>query len=176
MISDNQIPTHILGVDPGLRGALCLYEVATHRIWLYDMPVSDGQVNPHLLASVIDAAKFAANVSASQIHAAIENVSSMPRQAGAFNFGRSAGVVHGVLGALNIPFSLIAPSQWKAVMGLNRSFHETQTQNKTRARDLAVKLWPGLAHEFKRVKDDGRAEAALIARYFRNKTTGTKAT
>jgi hypothetical protein len=54
-------------------------------------------------------------------------------------------------------------------MGLRKMLNESQAQNKTRARELAVKLWPGMAEEFHRVKDDGRAESALLARWFATK-------
>ena len=86
-------------------------------------------------------------------------------QAGAFNFGVFAGCVHGVLGALGMPMSLVSPGVWKPAMGLRRGLNESQAQNKTRARSLAIKLWPEKASEFARVKDDGRAESVLIARY-----------
>lgn len=159
----NENPSHTLGIDPGLSGALCLYEIATKRINLFDMPVTDGRVDPARLAGIVEMCKLKGSITA-----AVELVSSMPRQAGAFNFGVSAGVVHGVLGALNIPFTLIQPAQWKGAMGLRRTVNETQAQNKTRARELAIKLWPEKAGEFKRIKDDGRAEAALIARHYSN--------
>lgn len=163
-------PTHILGVDPGLSGALCLYEISSRYIWVYDMPVTDGRVDPSKLADTVNAACFAAGVSCmTQVHGAIENVSGMPRQRGAFNFGVSVGAVHGVFGALGIQYSLVSPSEWKGAMGLRRLANETQDQNKTRARELAMELWPGYATAFCRVKDDGRAEACLIARFFANK-------
>ena len=108
-------PTHILGVDPGLYGAFCLYEIATKQIRLFDMPLIDSQVDPAAVASIVAQCKFQA-FKAHSIHAAVENVSSMPRQAGAFNFGRSAGVVHGVLGALGVPYTLVSPAVWKGAM------------------------------------------------------------
>jgi crossover junction endodeoxyribonuclease RuvC len=130
------------------------------------MPVKDGKVSPEGVAMIIDMAKSTAG---GRIVAAVENVSSMPRQAGAFNFGRSAGVVHGVLGALSVPFTMVQPAQWKSSMGLRKGVNETQAENKTKARELASSLWPEHAAEFKRVKDDGRAEACLIARFYANK-------
>jgi crossover junction endodeoxyribonuclease RuvC len=161
-------PTHILGVDPGLSGAFCLLQVSSRRIEaLWDMPVADGRVDPEGVALIVDSAKSATG---GQLRAAVENVSSMPRQAGAFNFGRSAGVIHGVLGAMGVPMDLISPNVWKGAMGLRRLVNETQDQNKTRARELAMKLWPESAGLFRRVKDDGRAEAALIARFAISKT------
>lgn len=156
-------PTHILGVDPGLSGALCLFHISTKRIvQIWDMPVKDGRVDPEGVALIVDLARSTAE---GRVHAVVENVSSMPRQAGAFNFGRSAGVVHGVLGALGVPMELISPNVWKGAVGLRRLPNETQQQNKARSRTLATKLWPEMAASFKRVKDDGRAEAALLARH-----------
>ncbi len=159
----------VLGIDPGLSGALAILHVQSKTIdSIFDMPVTDGsgpgpgcRFNAAALAAIVDMCKVRGSV-----HAVVELVSSMPRQAGAFNFGVSAGVVHGVLGALGVPMSLVSPGQWKPAMGLRRANGETQAGNKTRARELAMKLWPERAADFKRVKDDGRAEAALIGRFF----------
>jgi crossover junction endodeoxyribonuclease RuvC len=156
-------PDYVLGVDPGLSGALCLLRISDRQISLFDMPVTDGRVDPAKLAGIVEMCKMQGS-----IVAAVENVSSMPRQAGAFNFGRSAGVVHGVLGAMGVPMELVSPNVWKGAMGLRKLAGETQDANKTRARELASKLWPSNAAEFKRVKDDGRAEAALLARQYVN--------
>lgn len=160
-------PTHILGIDPGLAGALCLLHVQSKAIdQIFDMPVTDGRVDPAKLATIIDLCEFTRT---GVMHAAVELVGSMPRQAGAFNFGVSTGVVHGVLGALNVPYTLVPPNQWKPAMGLRKLPNESQDQNKSRARALAIELWPEHAEVFKRVKDADRAEAALLARYFANK-------
>ena len=48
---------------------------------------------------------------------------------------------------------------------------------KAASRGMATELFPHIADQFRRVKDDGRAEAALIARYgaymnIRNTVTG----
>lgn len=163
-------PSHLLGCDPGLLGALALICVETRQIeFIWDMPVTDGQVDPAALAGIVNTAKFFVGPQPRSIQASVELVSSFPRQTGAFNFGRSAGVLHGVFGALDIPFSLISPAQWKGVIGLRKMPNETQGQVKTRARELAMKLWPERAAEFKRIKDDGRAEACLIARFAVNR-------
>lgn len=163
-------PTHILGVDPGLSGAFCLLYAPTRQIvQIWDMPVRDGRVDPEGVALIVDLA-ISSKWEERQIHAAVENVSSMPRQAGAFDFGRSAGVVHGVLGALGVPFSLAQPNQWKSSFALRKGVGESQASTKTRARELAIKLWPEHATYFKRVKDDGRAESALIARFWASRT------
>lgn len=160
-------PTHVLGIDPGLSGALCLLRTSGLAIEnIFDMPVTDGHVDPAKLASIVDMCRFQAG---HRIHAAIELVSSMPRQKGSFNFGVSAGILQGVLGALGVPFSMVQPAQWKGATGLHRMSGETQADVKTRARFIATKLWPEHATDFKRIKDDGRAESSLIARHYASK-------
>jgi crossover junction endodeoxyribonuclease RuvC len=159
-------PEFCLGIDPGLAGALALLRTSDLSIVnIFDMPTLDGRVNPAELAAIVD---MFCTVSGGNknVHAAVELVSSMPRQAGAFNFGVSAGVVHGVLGALGIPMILVPPGIWKPACGLRRGINEKQAENKTRARELATRLWPERTSEFSKVKFDGRAEACLLARYF----------
>jgi crossover junction endodeoxyribonuclease RuvC len=129
------------------------------------MPLQhDGQLDAPALADLMSGAILRAN-----IRGVVERVSSLPRQAGAFNFGLSTGIVRGILAANRIPFELVHPSVWKRAMGLTRFGCETQPENKTRARALASQLFPTLADQFKRVRDDGRAEALLLAVYYHNR-------
>ena len=155
---------YVLGIDPGLKGALCLLRTSGLTIeGLYDMPVAkEGKVDAAKLALIVGICQLQGAI----VAAAVELVSSMPRQAGAFNFGVSAGVVHGALGALGIPMVFIPPAVWKPACGLRRLTNESQAQNKSRARVLAAKLWPEHAADFAKVKNDGRAESALLARYY----------
>lgn len=158
-------PDFILGCDPGLAGAIALLRCEGLKIEaLYDMPIIDGRVDAARLALIVGMCQLQGT-----IVAAVELVSSMPRQAGAFNFGVSAGCVHGVLGALGVPMVLIPPGVWKPACGLRRALNETQAQNKSRARELATKLWPEHAADFAKIKNDGRAEACLLARHYATK-------
>ncbi len=162
------VPDFILGVDPGLGGAFGLYCVgqpAASKVW--DMPLIKGKLAPTIAAIEIQRECHSRNV-----HAAVENVHSRPRQAGAFNFGLSTGIIHGILAANGIPTTLVAPSEWKVKMGLQRDPLESQGETKDRARALAAKLFPNLADQFKRKRDDGRAEALLLAVYYHHKLTG----
>lgn len=155
----------ILGTDPGLGGALALYNPITdHLLQVYDMPVCNGSLNLPALVDVIRAAEKSSDLFS--IHAIIENVHSRPRQAGAFAFGFNTGAIHGILATLGIPISTVSPNLWKPACHLTRRPGETQPENKTRARELASQMWPAQAHLFKRIRDDGRAEAALIAYWY----------
>lgn len=160
-------PAHCLGVDPGVKGALCLLEIQSRKIQVFDMPVTQGQVDGAKLATIVEVCLFQAG--AQGLRAVVENVSSRPRQAHAFSFGRSTGVVHGVLDALGVPYELVSPAQWKPAMGLRRLATEDQAANKTKSRELAMKLFSEQADLFDRVRDDGRAEAALISFFYTQK-------
>lgn len=144
-------PPVILGVDPGVSGAVAAVDATGALVWAEDMPALDKHVNAAALADLIGAEVVTL--------AAVESVHAMPRQgvSSSFNFGRSYGVVLGVLAALDVPVVHPTPATWKRRMGLSA--------DKAASRRLATDLWPSHAQLFKRVRDDGRAEAALIARF-----------
>jgi crossover junction endodeoxyribonuclease RuvC len=89
----------------------------------------------------------------------IELVSSRPGQgvASMFNFGMSFGVAIGVVQALNIPLHFVTPTKWKKYFSLS--------SDKEESRRRAINLWPESADRFSRRKDEGRAEAALMAKW-----------
>lgn len=145
-------PPVVIGIDPGVSGAVAAVDAATGAlVWVEDMPALDKHVNAAALADLLEGEVIVA--------AAVEAVHAMPKQGvtSSFNFGRSYGVVLGVLAALDAPVVHVRPTVWKRALGLNA--------DKSASRRLATETWPAHARQFTRVKDDGRAEAALIARH-----------
>ena len=149
----------ILGIDIGAAGALTwlsrsgkLIEVADMPI-LRDGPAKRASVNAPLLADII--ARWHVKT------AFVEFVGARPGEGavGAFAFGRSRGVIEGVCGALGVSVSFISPAAWKRAVGILPG----REGAKDAARAEAIRRWPDKAGLFARVKDDGRAEAALIA-------------
>jgi crossover junction endodeoxyribonuclease RuvC len=146
----------ILGIDIGVTGAIALLDESGALLEISDMPMlHDGPkgrraINAPLLASII----FASHAT----RAFVEHLSARPGEGptGAFAFGRSRGVIEGVLAAAGIPCQFLTPASWKRAVGLTLA-------SKDAARAEAIRRWPGHAELFARVKDDGRAEAALIA-------------
>jgi len=145
-----------LGIDCGLNGAIAVL-VDGQLLSVHDMPTltvdinkkSKRQVSPQLLAEIIG------NLKPDQ--AIVERPAARPGQGvtAMFGFGRSLGVVEGVLAALNIPITYVAPATWTKAMG--------KAAGKDASRQRAIELFPAMSEHFKRVKDDGRAEATLIA-------------
>lgn len=141
----------IMGIDPGASGAVSFYfPEAPELITVEDTPVVDGSTDYTTLARRIG--EMAPDV------AFVEHVGSMPGQgvASTFKFGASFGIALGIIAALKIPLHLVRPQKWKKHFGLS--------SDKERSRALALRLWPS-SDAFARKKDEGRAEAALIARY-----------
>lgn len=163
-------PRFFLGVDPGLSGALGLYDTqgTDHRV--IDLPTIQPKsgkriVDARALADIVGELAFEYDA----LVAAIENVAGRPRQQGVFHYGLSTGIIHGVLATHCVPYVLIASQVWKGGLRLVRGKDETPAQHKTRSRLKAMQLFPSIADSFKRVQDDGRAEAMLIAFYLSQK-------
>jgi crossover junction endodeoxyribonuclease RuvC len=91
----------------------------------------------------------------------VEFVSARPKEGavGAFSFGRCKGCVEGVAAAFGLPIAFLTPPTGKRLVGIPPS----KDGAKDAARSEVIRRWPNKAWLFARVKDDGRAEAALIA-------------
>jgi crossover junction endodeoxyribonuclease RuvC len=74
---------------------------------------------------------------------------------GASTFWLGLGVVRGILAAHFVPLEIVSPSGWKHAMRV--------TTDKDSSRLRASAIFPRWAGQWSRVKDHGRAEAALIA-------------
>lgn len=92
----------------------------------------------------------------------IERVASRPGQgvSSVFKFGNTYGFARALAHSAGAPIHYVTPAVWKAKHGLIGA-------DKSASREKARMLFPDLAPEFKRVKDDGAAEALLLAYYGR---------
>jgi crossover junction endodeoxyribonuclease RuvC len=153
----------ILGIDPGLTGAITLVDDSCHIVSIYDMPVMEKpygkgkMVNSIELSDMIDEM---ISMAGNSLTFHLEQVSSMPGQgvASTFAFGRAFGVVEGVIGCKKQPLVYVSPRTWKKSFGLIG-------KDKDVARTIAMSLYPASADFFKRKKDIGRVDSLLIAIY-----------
>ncbi len=155
----------IIGIDPGLTGAIAVIDHGL-IIEIHDMPVTaknsgkGNQVNAGLLADLfeeIDGSYIDENYVVSSV--VIERVGAMPGQgvSSMFSFGRSLGVVEGVIASKGWPVEWVTPQKWKKKFGLIG-------KDKDAARTLCIEQHPSDIGYFKRKKDIGRADALLIAK------------
>lgn len=147
----------VLGIDPGASGALAFFDTIAGTLDIVDMPVvtverngkTKREISAPMLAGIVRPRKVDC--------AALERVFSRPGQgvSSVFAFGVASGIVTGVLAGLEIPVDLVTPQAWQKATGTRNG--------KDGARQRAADLFPAYAATFARKKDDGRADAALIA-------------
>lgn len=152
----------IVGIDPGLSGAIAFLHDG-QLLNVEDLPTVD----------VAHKAGFRKELSPALLHdrlidtdikiglAVVEHVTSSPGMGvtSSFRFGQTFGCIMAVLACAGVKTQLVRPAEWKRALGLSK--------DKTVSREMAIRLWPDQSHYFARAKDDGRAEASLIAEYAR---------
>lgn len=139
----------IVAFDPGLNGALAWVDDDLSLAAVEDMPSLAREVDPSLLVLALT---HGPKISC----AVVEHQQAYPRQgvSSSFKTGMGYGAVLGVLAGLRVPVFLRTSSAWKRRLHLNN--------DKERSRQEAIHRWPSQAELFKRKKDEGRAEAALL--------------
>lgn len=147
----------ILAIDPGASGALAFFDPQAGTLEVVDMPTVavarsgklKNEISPQMLAAIVAARAPATAV--------LEKVGAMPGQgvSSMFQFGRGVGIVEGVLAALHVPTDYVTPQAWQKALNAR--------SGKDGNRQRAAELFPAYAHLFARKKDDGRADAALMA-------------
>jgi crossover junction endodeoxyribonuclease RuvC len=149
----------VVGVDPGLSGALALLEAthsATTLLDVIDVPI------------VGSGAKQSVDVIALQEwllrhapqRAFLERAQAMPKQGASsgFKYGRCTGSLEATLALCAIPIVVTEPSKWKRHFRL-------PGKDKEAARLQAIRLFPGEHRFFARKRDHNRSEAVLIGLY-----------
>lgn len=159
----------ILGVDPGLGGALAIFDgsktPASGLRWVVeDVPLVGDEKRRELNAAALRdwLRRYSPD------HAFVELVSAMPSIPGpngvrrgmgatsAFRFGGVFYALKAVLACCDVPYEMITPQSWKKSFGM-------KGPDKERSRLKAVQLFPDAQRFLARKKDQNRAEAMLIA-------------
>ena len=154
----------IIGIDPGISGAICFMEKG-RIIDVIDMPsMADGknnkkQVNGSQVFNEISS--YTKHKSIEDIKVIIEHVSAMPGQGvtSMFNFGQSFGILKGVCSAMNLSMHFVRPVKWKKHFNLINS-------SKDASRTKAIEIFPYFSVNLSKKKDANKADAILIASYF----------
>lgn len=155
----------VLGVDPGLNGAVAVLEVELGRrprlIAAREIPTfkvetaARRRVDPVALHDWVRAYGPAV--------AFIERAQAMPDQGSSsgFVYGRAVGTIEGAVQCAGVKLFTVEASVWKRAEGLPGG-----RENKEQARLRAIALFPDLAETlFPLKKHHQRAEAALIGKH-----------
>lgn len=160
LLAPRQPPLY-LGIDPGAGGAIASLDAEGRLVAVEDMPtclVKVGRTDRRRVSASLLRDLLAADGDAITM-IVLERVGGMTGQSASasFTFGYGCGLVEGVIAALSLPVVMVTPQAWKRSAGIPAA--------KGAAREAAMRLWPAWSSKFARVKDDGRAEACLLARH-----------
>lgn len=150
---------YIIGIDPGLAGALAILDANGTLRALADTPtltlkVQRGTKQVYDVPGLVELLRPYSGLHA---HVYIEESQAMPQQGSRsmFTVGLGYGLWMGILASLGLPYTSVRPSVWKRSMTLG--------QDKEASRLRAQQLYPGA--DLRRKRDHGRAEALLLASY-----------
>ncbi len=165
-----------MGIDPGISGAVALL-LPDGSVRFWDTPSIktggkrdyDSANMQEILLEALDRAVDAENLPEGtnveplglHLHAYIERAQAMPKQGvtSMFNYGKGFGLWLGLLIGIGIPYTLVSPRRWKAVMLPDTA------KDKGASLLRAKQLFPQCVSQLQLVKDHGKAEALLIAAY-----------
>ena len=149
----------IIGIDPGLSGAVAILDDL--KIFnMFDMPImpegkkNKNQLNSAELVNIIKS-NILTNENTSVI---VEQVSAMPGQGvtSMFNFGQTFGAIKGICASLNLPIFYVRPAKWKKHFDLINS-------SKDASRTKVIEMYPSISSRLSKKKDVNKADAILIA-------------
>ena len=152
----------IIGMDPGLSGALAVLE-NNKVLNIFDMPVmSEGKKNKRQLNSAQLVCLIKENIKTNEeVIVVVEQVNAMPGQGvtSMFNFGQTFGAIKGICAALGLPIFFVRPSKWK-------KYFELINASKDSSRTKAIETYPSLSNDLAKKKDVNKSDAILIARFY----------
>ena len=156
----------IIGIDPGITGAICFFENGEVKDIIEMTNMAEGkknkrQINGQQIYNEI--LSRIENISKKDIFVVVEQVSAMPGQGvtSMFNFGQSFGVIKGVCAAMQLSMYFVRPAKWKKYFNLIKT-------EKDASRTKVIEIFPYISAKLSRKKDSNKADAILIASFFYN--------
>ena len=154
----------IIGIDPGIAGAICFFENGKVKE-VIDMPtMAEGKKNKRQINGRQIFNEISSRIerySPNDINVVVEQVSAMPGQGvtSMFNFGQSFGVIKGICAAMKLPVFFVRPTKWKKHFDLINS-------SKDASRTKAIEMYPSISDQLSKKKDVNKSDAILIARFY----------
>ena len=138
----------IIGIDPGLSGAIAILDNAK-VLNIFDIPVmTEGKKNKRQLNSALLVSLLKENIKNNEeVAVVVEQVNAMPGQGvtSMFNFGQTFGAIKGICAALGLPIFFVRPSKWKKHFELINS-------SKDSSRTKVIEMYPNLCNQLSKKK------------------------
>ena len=154
----------IIGIDPGISGAICFFENGK-ILNVIEMPtMNEGKKNKRQVNGAQIYNEIFKRIDKNHdkdIRVVVEQVSAMPGQGvtSMFNFGQSFGIIKGICSAMQLSLYFVRPAKWKKYFNLINS-------EKDASRTRAIEIFPYFSAQLSKKKDNNKADAILIASFF----------
>ena len=154
----------IIGIDPGINGAICFFKNGEVKEIL-DIPnMAEGKKNKRQINGpqiYNEISKRIINIPKNEVVVIIEQVSAMPGQGvtSMFNFGQSFGVLKGICSAMQLSMHFVRPAKWKKYFNLIKT-------EKDASRTKVIEIFPYISSQLSRKKDSNKAYYILIASFY----------
>ena len=154
----------IIGIDPGISGAICFFENGK-ILDVIEMPtMNEGKKNKRQVngAQIYnEISKRMNKTHIEDVRVVVEQVSAMPGQGvtSMFNFGQSFGIIKGICSAMQLSLYFVRPTKWKKYFNLINS-------EKDASRTRAIEIFPYFSSQLSKKKDSNKADAILIASFY----------
>ena len=154
----------IIGIDPGISGAICFFENGK-ILDVIEMPtMNEGKKNKRQVNGAQIYNEISKQINKTHIEdvrVIVEQVSAMPGQGvtSMFNFGQSFGVIKGICSAMQLSLYFVRPAKWKKYFNLINS-------EKDASRARAIEIFPYFSTQLSKKKDSNKADAILIASFY----------
>lgn len=125
-----------IGIDPGMTGSIVTLDSDGHVLRATPMPSTETDILLELGAACCDELASGGK----HVHAFIEGVHAFPKMGAvsAFTFGRGYGGLLMALSARYVPFDIITPQKWQAVMQCRTGGDKNVSKRR------AQQLFPGI--------------------------------
>jgi hypothetical protein len=174
MLLQVQGASMIIGIDPGIKGAIAFYDPTTKHLQTFKMPTFEqpkkGKGN-ETFVDVKALRKFI--VPHKEVPVFIEDIHSIFGTSASSNFkmGYNLGMLHATLDQLIGQYYLVSPTMWQKDVWIDADVVKKTTTKRTDTKatslNAAKRIFP--AHNFIPqgcwTPDDGLVDAALIAFY-----------
>jgi hypothetical protein len=152
---------YYIGIDPGKTGAVALNNANGENIHLEDF--EDESKMARILGAWMKTYGRDGHIAVGLEELGAVNP-KMRGSIGHYIFGRNVGIWIGILAALQIPFKIVKPNQWKKGVLFKTDSPDVKKQSLIAAR----RQWPEMSTTLlRREMDHNRADALWIADYMR---------
>jgi len=163
----------IIGIDPGLQGAIARITPGGKFLDAHDMPTVTIKIGKRIkrIYDIVKLSEVMSQLSLDDI-VYVEKTQALPpgiRVQASWGLGKCEGLLEGMLAIRKIPYEFVKPQVWQKHFGITKAKGDKKVQSYM----IACQLFPEAVLATPRGRKlDGRSDALLIAEFGRRHLKG----